>query len=98
MASPVFTKADYAYSEVRERIMSGALPHGAVLNQEALAAELDVTLTYLVDNYYNPDDENGLAWDDPNVKIEWPHPEPILSDRDKANPRLDEISADRIPR
>ncbi len=44
---PVLTKADYAYGEVRERIMSGALPHGAVLNQEALAAELDVSTTPL---------------------------------------------------
>jgi DNA-binding GntR family transcriptional regulator len=43
----VLTKADYAYSEVRERIVSGALPHGAVLNQEALAAELDVSTTPL---------------------------------------------------
>ena len=47
MAAPVFTKADYAYSEVRNRIMSGALAHGAVLNQEALAAELDVSTTPL---------------------------------------------------
>ncbi len=60
-------------------------------------AKTDATLTYLVDNYYNPDDENGLAWDDPNVKIDWPHPEPILSGRDQANPKLDEIAADRIP-
>ena len=35
---PVLTKADYAYGEVRDRIMSGALPHGATLSQEALAA------------------------------------------------------------
>ncbi len=47
LVRPALTKADYAYSEVRERIMSGALPHGAVLNQEALAAELDVSTTPL---------------------------------------------------
>ena len=28
-------------------------------------AVTDATLTYLVDNYYNPDDENGLAWQTP---------------------------------
>jgi dTDP-4-dehydrorhamnose 3,5-epimerase len=61
-------------------------------------AVTDVTLTYLVDNYYDPDDENGLAWDDPNVKIDWPHPEPILSDRDKVNPTLDQIPPERLPR
>jgi DNA-binding GntR family transcriptional regulator len=47
LVRPALTKADYAYSEVRERIMSGALPSGAVLNQEALAAELDVSTTPL---------------------------------------------------
>jgi DNA-binding GntR family transcriptional regulator len=44
---PALTKVDYAYAEVRERIMSGALPHGATVNQEALAAELDVSTTPL---------------------------------------------------
>ncbi len=51
MAAPMtrlaLTKADYAYSEVRERIMSGALPQGAVVSQEALAAELNVSTTPL---------------------------------------------------
>ena len=41
------TKADYAYGEVRERIMSGALPQGATVSQEALAAELNVSTTPL---------------------------------------------------
>jgi DNA-binding GntR family transcriptional regulator len=44
---PVLTKAGYAYSEVRERIMSGVLPQGATVSQEALAAELNVSTTPL---------------------------------------------------
>src|SRR3712207_1680997 len=47
MVRPPLTKADYAYSEVRERIMSGALPQGATVSQEALAAELNVSTTPL---------------------------------------------------
>jgi DNA-binding GntR family transcriptional regulator len=47
MTRPVLTKADYAYGEVRERIMSGALPQGATVSQEALAAELNVSTTPL---------------------------------------------------
>ena len=46
-AGPVFTKTDYAYTAVRERIMSGTLPHGTVVSQEALAAELSVSTTPL---------------------------------------------------
>ena len=44
---PALTKADYAYAEVRERILSGALPQGATVSQEALAAELNVSTTPL---------------------------------------------------
>jgi len=41
----MLTKSDYAYGEVRERIMSGRLPQGATGNLEALAAELNVSTT-----------------------------------------------------
>ena len=44
---PLLTKSEYAYGAVRERILSGALPHGAPVSQEALAAELAVSTTPL---------------------------------------------------
>ena len=37
------------------------------------AALTDILLTYLVDNYYDPADELGLAWDDPEVGADWGH-------------------------
>jgi DNA-binding GntR family transcriptional regulator len=46
-AAPMFTKTDYAYAALRERIMSGALPHGSPVSQEALAAEINVSTTPL---------------------------------------------------
>ena len=60
-------------------------------------AVTDATLTYLVDRYYDGSDELGLAWDDPTASIPWPIPEPVLSSRDQANPKLDEIPPDRLP-
>ena len=51
----------------------------------------DLTLTYLVDGYYNPADELGVAWDDPAIGADWGLAEPILSARDGANPRRDAI-------
>jgi dTDP-4-dehydrorhamnose 3,5-epimerase len=49
----------------------------------------DVTLTYLVDQYYDPADENGLAWDDPTLGIDWGVGDaPILTQRDSTNPPL----------
>jgi dTDP-4-dehydrorhamnose 3,5-epimerase len=51
----------------------------------------DVTITYLVDAYYDPDDELGVAWDDPEVGVEWPRSDPVLSGRDQENPRRADI-------
>jgi dTDP-4-dehydrorhamnose 3,5-epimerase len=54
-----------------------------------------VTMTYQVTNEYDGSDELGIAWNDPELAIVWPDPEPILSERDKENPRLADIPADR---
>jgi dTDP-4-dehydrorhamnose 3,5-epimerase len=51
------------------------------------AALTDLTLTYLVDQYYNPADELGVAWDDPDIGADWKLDAPVLSARDQANPR-----------
>ncbi len=62
------------------------------------AALSDVLLWYLVDGYYNPADELGLAWDDPEVGADWGVPDPVLSSRDLGNPRRREITSARRPR
>ncbi len=51
----------------------------------------DMTITYLVDGYYNPADELGVAWDDPDIAADWGLSEPVLSDRDRSNPRRADI-------
>ena len=53
----------------------------------------DLTIAYMVDNYYNPADELGVAWDDPEVAADWGVKDPVLSDRDKANPRRADLDA-----
>ena len=62
------------------------------------AALTDILLTYLVDNYYDASDELGLAWDDPTVGADWGVSDPILSQRDQANPRRGDIPDDIRPR
>ncbi|HTW42711.1 MAG TPA: dTDP-4-dehydrorhamnose 3,5-epimerase [Solirubrobacteraceae bacterium] len=46
--------------------------------------------------YYDPQLERGIAWNDPEIAIEWPLPagELIVSARDAAAPRLSEIAAE----
>ncbi|MGH8995088.1 MAG: dTDP-4-dehydrorhamnose 3,5-epimerase family protein [Acidimicrobiales bacterium] len=56
------------------------------------AALTDFMLWYMVDAYYNPADELGVAWDDPELGLDWGILDPVLSDRDRQNPRLIEIA------
>jgi dTDP-4-dehydrorhamnose 3,5-epimerase len=46
--------------------------------------------------YYDPAVERGIAWDDPDVGIDWPLPitELTVSERDARAPRLSEIAAE----
>ena len=57
--------------------------HGfAVLSEEAV-------FQYKCDNYYAPEAEDGIAWDDPSLGIDWRIPEEIiLSEKDRRRPRL----------
>lgn len=44
---------------------------------------------YKCDDIYHPEDEGGIAWNDPNIAVEWPHvDEIILSEKDKNHPSL----------
>jgi dTDP-4-dehydrorhamnose 3,5-epimerase len=51
-------------------------------------------VTYKVSSYYDPATERGIAFDDPELGVQWPVDEPLVSERDRANPRLDEIAAE----
>jgi dTDP-4-dehydrorhamnose 3,5-epimerase len=58
------------------------------------SAQADVA--YKVSSYYEQSTERGIAFDDPDIGIAWPTDEPLVSDRDRTNPRLSEI-ADELP-
>ncbi len=53
-------------------------------------------VAYLVSSAYDPATEAGIAWDDPDVGVDWQVDEPLLSERDSSAPRLSEI-ADTLP-
>ena len=50
------------------------------------ASLTEMTITYLVDGYYNAADELGVAWNDPDIGADWGVADPVLTDRDRANP------------
>lgn len=50
---------------------------------------------YKCTDYYAPECEHGVAWNDPDLGIEWPVDQPLLSPKDAAAPRLKD--AVRLP-
>jgi dTDP-4-dehydrorhamnose 3,5-epimerase len=62
--------------------------HGfAVLSEEADVA-------YQVSSYFDPATEAGIAWDDPDVGVDWQISEPLLSERDKSAPKLADVAGE----
>ncbi len=58
-----------------------------------MTLEPDTEVIYKVSNYYAPDHDKGLLWNDPALGIEWPvaEDEAILSAKDKVQPRLADL-------
>jgi len=46
---------------------------------------------YKCSDFYAPDDEGGIIWSDPDISIDWPVKDPIISEKDKHYPRLCEL-------
>ena len=50
-------------------------------------------LLYKSTNYYDSSDEGGVIWNDPDLAIEWPIANPVLSTKDTLLPTLAELNA-----
>lgn len=51
-----------------------------------------VEFLYKADNYYAPEADGGVRWNDPDIGVDWGISEPILSEKDTKNPFLKEIA------
>ena len=61
------------------------LAHGFCVTSER------VDFLYKCTALYDPADEGGVVWDDPDLGIAWPTATPTLSDKDRALPRLRDL-------
>ncbi len=72
----------------RQFFIPKGFAHGfLVLSDEA-------EFVYKVDDFYHPNDEGGLMWNDPDVGVQWPitpDMEILLSDKDKINPSFKDL-------
>ena len=55
-------------------------------------------VVYKCTDFYYPEDDRGLLWSDPQINIDWPVRNPILSDKDQALPTLADAGEDCLPR
>ena len=70
----------------RQFMIPRGFAHGFVVVSDS------AEFVYKCDEFYHPEDEGGILWNDPDVGIKWPEVgEIILSDKDKKNPTLSEF-------
>ena len=75
----------------RQAYIPPGFAHGfQVLSETAM-------VLYKCTEFYCPADDASLAWDDPDLSINWPLADPILSPKDASAPRLETIPRDRLP-
>ena len=60
-----------------------------------MTLESDTEVVYKVSDYYSPEHDKGLLWNDPGLGIQWPLPaeDAVLSDKDQRQPRLAELES-----
>jgi dTDP-4-dehydrorhamnose 3,5-epimerase len=62
-----------------------------------LALSEEVQFLYKCSDFYNPGDEHGIAWNDPDLKIRWGVSAPIISAKDAKYPALAQLPRTSLP-
>jgi len=62
-----------------------------------LAISGTVQFLYKCSDFYNPADEHGIAWNDPDLRIRWDATAPIISARDAQYPTLAQVPPEFLP-
>lgn len=79
--------AELTDANFRQIYVPPGFAHGFCVTSEVAQVEYKCTA------YYDAHDERGIAWDDPVLAISWPLTDPILSERDRRHPSLEDAIA-----
>lgn len=85
--SPTFGKWE-AWELDDETMRTVFIPVGFAHGYVALT---DCEVEYKVNAFYDADEEKGFSWNDPDVGVDWPVSDPILSGRDQVAPSFRDL-------
>jgi dTDP-4-dehydrorhamnose 3,5-epimerase len=75
----------------RQLFISEGFAHGfCVVSETAL-------FSYKCSDFYAPENEGGILWSDPELSLEWPIKNPLLSEKDRNYPGLKDLLPERLP-
>lgn len=92
--SPTFAKVETF--NLAENNQVGLFISNGLANSFCVTGSKDLDYVYLVDAYWDGSDTRAIAWDDPDLNIAWPVRNPIISERDKNNPKLRDLFPDKF--
>jgi dTDP-4-dehydrorhamnose 3,5-epimerase len=78
-------------SNHRQMYVPPGLAHGYCVTSET------ALFSYKCTDFYNPSTEHGIIWNDPDIGIEWPVAQPVLSPKDAVYPRLKDLRPENLP-
>ena len=93
--SPTFAKVETFIFDTKKERRALFVSKG-LTNSICVVGNEDVHYMYLADAYYDGKDTRAVAWDDPDLGIKWPIKNPILSERDKNNPKLRDLFPEKF--
>jgi len=86
-----------ANSDIKAKVVHGlpVSPGFVLWTAGYVTLEPDTEVLYKVSDYYSPQHEGGILWNDPGIGIDWTlaASEISLSERDRLLPRLDDLAA-----
>jgi len=75
----------------RQVFVPAGFAHGFLVTSE------DAVVVYKCSDYYSPQTEQRVHWNDPDIAIRWPIANPVLSPKDAVAPLLRDIPPEQLP-